>query len=723
MDETDDIPLELPPPHRDFSATRSIVVLLAIISLLGPLLFIGGYAWFDYHRRLTDAFNDVDRLTLVAEEQAATVQELNAEILARMAELVGEQKPEWISRLEPTMHQSLNAIVGHFPQIASASVFTATGALLADSRFYPVPAASISGTETLEAASEPGRQPHISLPQPGIVHSENVFAVSTSWVDSEGRSLGVLSISLRQQYFLEFYHALTGNDPAVLIGLYRADGKTLVRFPDTVTDKSAPVSISGVPQAISNNPRFGHLLSLSPVDGLKRVLAYRRVAGYPLYVIAGIETSSLAASWRANLGAIAAIMLVPCIVVWILLWVSLRRLQEEERAWQNWHSEVSRRVSAETSNRQLRRMGALGNLVANVAHDFNNLLMVVNANMELARRKRYMNLEKEVLAVQQAAKGAQGLARRLMSVARKQPVKLECVDVCDWLNSLHDMIETSVGEHVTVDIQMAEETGSVMVDPVELEAAVINLSVNAKDAMPDGGTLTIRCDVISLPDSESALAPGEYARVRFTDTGSGMSDAVARRAFEPLFTTKAKGAGTGLGLAQVMTTCEQAGGTARIESTPGGGTTVSLYLPRLAHGERCEEPAVEPVPEQATDVIAQGITVLLVEDNQSVADGIAAVLDVFGCNVRHELTADSAIALFENGHRFDLVLSDVQMPGKLDGLDLAESVRHRWPDQTIALMTGYAQELTRASMAGVVILAKPFDINELKSLVKDCMRT
>ncbi|APA90072.1 response regulator (plasmid) [Paraburkholderia sprentiae WSM5005] len=722
MDETDDIPLELPLPHRNFAATRATAVLLAVISIVGPLLCISGYAWFDYHRRLSEAFDQVDRLTLVAEEQAATMQALNAEVFARVTELLGEQTPVGISRVESTTHESLSAIVALFPQIANFSIFSSTGQLLASSRIYPVPAVSISGTETLQAASVPGRQPHISLPKPGNVTPGNVFTVSTSWVDSEGRSLGVFSIALRQQYFLNFYRELAGDDPAVLIGLYRSDGGVLVRFGKTRT--SSPTAANPeVNQSIVRNPEFGHLLNVSTVDGLERVVAYRRVGGYPLYVTAGIETASIVAKWRANLGAIAAIMLVPCMVVWVLLWMSLRRLREEELAWQNWHSEVSRRVSAEASNRQLRRMGALGNLVANVAHDFNNLLMVVNANVELARRKQYTNLKKEVLAVQHAAKGAQGLARRLMSVARKQPVKLECVDVCNWLETLSDLVETSIGEHVALQLQLAGDTGTVMVDPVELEAAVINLSVNAKDAMPEGGTFTVRCDPLSLADSQFGLPSGDYALLRFTDTGHGMTDAVLRRAFEPLFTTKMKGAGTGLGLAQVMTTCEQAGGTARIVSAPGCGTTISLYLPRLESVEDCEEPTVASVPDAATDLIAPGITVLLVEDNQSVADGIAAVLDVFGCNVRHELTADSAIALLESNYRFDLVLSDVQMPGKLDGLDLAELVRDRWPGQTFALMTGYAQELTRASEAGVVILAKPFDINELRSLVKNCVRT
>ena len=309
-----------------------------------------------------------------------------------------------------------------------------------------------------------------------------------------------------------------------------------------------------------------------------------------------------------------------------------------------------------------------------------------------------------------------------MSVARKQPVKQECVDVSNWLKELTGLIETSLGDHVFLELEPQANAGTVMVDPVELEAAVINLSVNAKDAMPDGGKFAVCCGSVRLDGNQFGLPPGDYVLIRFTDNGQGMTGEVSGRAFEPFFTTKMKGAGTGLGLAQVMTTCEQSGGTARIDSAPGRGTTVTLYLPRLNDLENCEESAHTPAP-AATDLIAPGITVLLVEDNQSVAEGIAAVLDVFGCNVHHELTADSAMALLESGYHCDLVLSDVQMPGKLDGLDLAESVRQHWPDQAFALMTGYAQELTRASQAGVVILAKPFDINELQTLVMNCART
>jgi CheY-like chemotaxis protein len=198
-----------------------------------------------------------------------------------------------------------------------------------------------------------------------------------------------------------------------------------------------------------------------------------------------------------------------------------------------------------------------------------------------------------------------------------------------------------------------------------------------------------------------------------------MNEATAQRAFEPLFTTKLSGTGTGLGLAQVLAACEQAGGTARLDSVPGRGTTVRLYLPRC-HVTPQAPAAVDATKTPDTTPAAQlhSGSVLLVEDNEEVAAGVAAVLATFGCDVRHELTADKAFDVLNDGGRFDLVLSDIQMPGRLNGIDLAEKVRSTWPSQRIALMTGYADEFERARHTGVTILAKPFNIDELRELVQ-----
>jgi CheY-like chemotaxis protein len=367
-------------------------------------------------------------------------------------------------------------------------------------------------------------------------------------------------------------------------------------------------------------------------------------------------------------------------------------------------------------------MGALGNLVANVAHDFNNLLMVVAANMELARRKNFNGLEREVLAVERATAGAGALARRLLSVARKQPLKQEPIDLAVWLPAASGLIETAAGEKIQVKVQVSPDMWQVRADATELEFAIINIAVNARDAMPRGGRFVIRSQNVRVT-ADNVLPDGEYAMLAFTDSGEGMTELTARRAFEPLFTTKLSGSGTGLGLAQVLAASEQAGGTARLDSVPGRGTTVRLYLPRyhvpssaMATAPEGAAVTLDSLDNAAPAPLHPG-SILLVEDNEEVAAGVAAVLATFGCDVRHELTADKAFDLLSEGSRFDLVLSDIQMPGRLNGIDLAEKVRRTWPTQRIALMTGYADEFERARHTGVTILAKPFNIDALRELV------
>jgi signal transduction histidine kinase len=599
--------------------------------------------------------------------------------------------------------------------VSAISVFGIQGDLLASSRFFPAPTTSVPERDDFQAARRLRPAAYISLPARGGVLSD-VFTTNVARVSPTGKFMGVVSIALRRPYFSDFYRELADTDASQVIGLFKPDGGILVRFPDTRPDV-VTASNKTVDAAIAVNRRAGHLPYTSTVDGVRRLLSYRRVSGYPLYVTAGVGIDGIYRGWRNNLLALAAIIALPTLSVCFVLLYSLRRLSAEELACERWQSEMSMRLTAEASSRQLRRMGALGNLVANVAHDFNNLLMVVTSNMELARRKSYNGLENEVKAVQRAASGAQGLARRLLSVARKQPLKRELVDVTTWIKAVAGILKTAVGDNISVAVDVEPDVGSVLVDPLELESAALNIAVNAKDAMPQGGEFSIRAQRVFLPDRQHGLDPGEYVMLSFSDNGEGMSPEVQERVFEPLFTTKAEGAGTGLGLAQVLSACEQAGGTASAHSIKGSGATIRLYFPR--HAARpidtsVHEPAVADEP--ASDGVA---SVLLVEDNEDVAAGIAAVLEMLGCQVQHELTADRALAVLESESSFGLILSDIQMPGALSGIDLAERVRARWPKQKIALMTGYAGELERANVVGVTILAKPFDIEELQALMRE----
>jgi signal transduction histidine kinase/CheY-like chemotaxis protein len=700
-------------PSRNFAATRRMLLIVLAVSIVFPLICLAGYGYFDYQRRIADSDDMIERLARVAEEQAVKVLDLNQQMSSRIVELLGNEDETQIRAREAMLHDRLREIGGDFPQVSSIYLLGAKGDLLVSSRVFPAPAISIGQREDFLSAKAMRPQQYFSLPMFGPLSQTNVFTTATGRSDADGRFLGVVSVALRNEYFSRFYRELTNGDSSLAMGLYRQDGNLLVRYPPWPAG-AKPTPQSKFTQALRDRQLFGHVRLNSTVDGVERLLAFRRVGDYPLYVMSAYATSSIGAAWRRHFILIAALTAVPCVAIWLLVLYSLRQLEGERRAWERWQGEVAMRLSAEASSRQLQRMGALGNLVANVAHDFNNLLMVVSANTELARLKRFNHVEKEVLAVERATATAESLTRRLLSVARKQPLKQEPLDLATWLPAAAPLIDAALGDNVELALNMVDSVWQVLADPTDLEYAIMNLAVNARDAMPRGGRFVIRCQNNRLVGSDTLLPDGEYVLIACSDDGEGMPEAVARRAFEPLFTTKLRGSGTGLGLAQVLSMCEQAGGTAKIESVPGSGTTVRLYLPRYRERQKATATQIETA--QAAVPAPSGV-VLLVEDNEDVAAGVAAVLETFGCEVRHEPTADQALDLLTGGARFELVLSDIQMPGKLNGIDLAEKVRSAWPSQKIALMTGYADELERARRLGVAILAKPFNIDELHALV------
>jgi signal transduction histidine kinase len=720
-------PLDLPLPSRNFTAIRHILLVVLAASIVIPLVCLLGYGYYDYQRRMADSNDVVDRLARVAQEQAVKVMDLNSEMAARGLELLGDSDDTQVSAQQAHIHRRLGAIGGDYPQVAAMSVFGVNVDLLASSRAFPVPRLSVAQREDFLSARAVRPQTYFSLPMRGKVAQTDVFNTAAARVSPDGRFLGMISIALRQQYFADFYRELASSTPGLSIGLYRQDASVLARYPGRALGAKPvrPIANTAFSRSLRDNMLFGHVRISSATDDSEhrerdeRLLAFRRVGDYPLYVAAGYSVATVFGQWWRHYLFIVAATGVPCVAVWLLVLFSLRQLKAEQLAWERWQSEVAMRVSAEASTRQLQRMGALGNLVANIAHDFNNLLMVVSANMALAHNKGFNNLEKEVRAVEHATAGAESLARRLLSVTRKQPLQLKPIDLSTWLPATADLIRTAVGDKVELALEVMPDIWQILADATELESAIINAAVNARDAMPNGGRFAVRCRNIRSATRDMTLVNGEYVQVALSDDGAGMAAAIAQRAFEPFFSTKTQGSGVGLGLPQVLAACEQAGGTARIDTVPGKGTTVRLYLPRYLDKQPAAAPQ-EASAARANDTLPA--SVLLIEDNEEVAAGVVGVLEVFGCEVRHEATADKAIEILDAGHTFNLVLSDVQLPGKLSGIDLAERVRSTWPAQRIALMTGYADELERAQHTGVTILAKPFDIDALHALVTDSAR-
>ncbi|WP_244817025.1 hybrid sensor histidine kinase/response regulator [Caballeronia sp. Lep1P3] len=729
MNPTETGNFDLPLPSRNFALTRRVLLLVLAASVVIPLACLCIYGYYDYQRRFADAEELTERLARVANEHALKVLDLNQQLETRVSDLLGDSDDASIRSREEALHRALDDMSGTLVQVAAISLFGVNGELLANSRWYPAPHISVADRDDFRSARALAPVTYFSRPLLGKLAQSDVFTTTMGRIGRDGQFLGVVSIALKRDYFVDFYHEIAAGDNALVIGLYRRDGGILVRYPPG--KEAQPANNTPFTQAFRSNELYGRLRMTSTVDHVERVLAYRRVGDFPLYVATGYATSVVRARWRQNLALVAAIAALPCIAVWLLIAFSIRRLDAERDAWERWQAEVATRLSIEASSRQLRRMGALGNLVANVAHDFNNLLMVVSSNMALARRKHFNDVESEVLAVERATAGAESLARRLMSVARKHPLKQEVIDPAAWLRSMLDIVKRAVHPSVSLTVEFSADVWPIMADAVELELALVNIVANASEAMPRGGRIVIRCQNARVRASETDLPDGEYVLISVTDNGEGMSEAVLRRAFEPLFTTKVRGAGTGLGLAQVLAACEQAGGTARITSVAGAGTTVRLYLPKH-HGPAptsapVSAPVIEPEPVKRAQPSStasdehplHGMSVLLVEDNKDVAAGVMAVLEVFGCAVHHEESADGAFALLGEGHAFDLVLSDVQMPGSMNGIDLAEQIMKRLPAQKLVLMTGYADEIERARHLGVPILAKPFDMDDLRDLIAE----
>jgi len=372
--------------------------------------------------------------------------------------------------------------------------------------------------------------------------------------------------------------------------------------------------------------------------------------------------------------------------------------------------DITSRKRAEEALRQSQRMEAIGQLTGGVAHDFNNLLMVINGAAEIARRvpEKQVSLPLEMIAT--AVKRGQKLTGQLLSFARRQTLETEVIDLAETLPHISEMLKRSLRGDIEIKAFAPDRICRTRVDPGEFELALLNLGVNARDAMPDGGVLSLAVRRVRLSgEPEVDGLRGEFVVIELMDCGTGIAAEVLPRVFDPYFTTKGAGKGTGLGLSQVYGFAKQSGGTAIIQSRLGHGTTVSIYLPAT------EEPvqAERRHPTLVDQVQRQEGAVLLVEDNEEVASVSATYLEQLGYTVEVALNGSDALQKLQNGHSYDLVFSDLLMPGSVTGLELARIVRSNHPNTPILLTTGYSQKAQEAVREGFVILRKPYDLQSL----------
>jgi PAS domain S-box-containing protein len=373
---------------------------------------------------------------------------------------------------------------------------------------------------------------------------------------------------------------------------------------------------------------------------------------------------------------------------------------------------LAEKSEAEAHIRQAQKIEALGQLTGGVAHDFNNLLMVIKGGVSLLRRPLTEPERRARLldGIEQAADRGATLSRQLLTFARRQPLTPESVDLARQIDGMRELLDRTLRGDVQVKTEWAEDLWPVEVDPAELEFVILNLCVNARDAMPKGGVITIRA--CNAPAFQQTGLQGDFVALSVIDTGTGMSAEVLEHAFEPFYTTKEIGKGSGLGLPQVHGFARQSGGDIKIDSVVGRGTTVTLWLPRT---EAVPEAPI-PAPDLDSSLRRRALmgSILLVEDNDEVAALVTEMLRELGYCVTRAASAESALGALADDRDIDLLFSDVMMPGEMNGMDLAAEVRRRRPEVPILLTTGYASgALSESDDEQIEILQKPYEIEAL----------
>ena len=698
--------------------TIRLVRLAMAASLLAPAMLFAFAAWNSYRNLAALTDERLARSLDVEQEEAQRTFQLVDLALNSVKDLVADMSADDIRRDEKHLHLLLQKLDAQIPLIQSIWIYDKDGRSLVSSWIEPAPDESFADRDFFRAHLGGNDGTYYGRVYASRFGAQPFFTVSQRLVH-DGAFLGVLEISVLPSNFFHFFATLAYAE-GQQFSLIRDDGLFLARYP--MAPSGAPTRLdenSGFRRTIARTPAGGLFTTLSPIDHIERRFAARRLDGTPLYVTTGFSTAVMRSEW---LWGIAAHLIYGVPVTLFLFFSLFAVLLRTQRLY----AEINRRAAAEEALRQSQKLDAIGHLTGGVAHDFNNLLTIIIGNLEAAQRQleswtdgAQIKLSRRLENAMHGAQRAATLTKRLLAFSRQQPLSPALLDVNRVLNGLSDFLRRALGEDVSLEIVGGGGVWPVEADAAELDAAILNLAVNARDAMPEGGKLTIEASNSYLDDSycrqNADVQPGQYVQIAVTDTGSGMPKDVIERAFEPFFTTKESGQGTGLGLSQVYGFVKQSGGHVKIYSEAGEGTTIKIYLPRFfGRASAAEEKAAAPRRGRS------GESVLVVEDDSDVRDYVVETLASLGYKVFEAGEAESALRLLDENPSVHLLLTDVVMPG-MNGRKLAEEARLRRPDLKILYMTGYSRNAIMHQGRldiGVDLLQKPISSEQLASAVR-----
>jgi signal transduction histidine kinase/CheY-like chemotaxis protein len=701
------------------------VIALVVASLLIPLLLFAIVAWEDRKSILRDAELDVTHTTDILYEHALKVFETHELIATAIDGRIRSMSWDEISASR-SVHEYLKWIEAQYPQVQGLWLVDPTGALRNSSRTFPVTPVNLSDRDYFVALRDRDVGTFVSHVVTGRAFGEANFNVVRRRSGSNSQFDGVIVVSVFPTYFAEFWRK-TAPPLDMMAGLLRSDRKILARQPTSPSDELAPSSAIG---AAIQQADEGSFRTISAVDGIERLMAFRRVGPYNVFVVHGIGVNAALGRWYDDLKVDGSFFGLAALALLFTSLLALTRMRREHMATDHWHAaarrlveESERRQAAENQLHHAEKMEALGQLTGGIAHDFNNLLTSILGNLDLLRgRIGNPKDETKLLDAIAAAERGEKAVQSLLVFARREPLQAQVIDLHHVLRELESLLRQAIGSRSDFVFAVSDGTWPVEADLNQLELAILNLAVNARDAMSAGGTLRIATANMRLEGKPNGLV-GEFVAVSVSDTGIGMPPELISRAFEPFFTTKEPGKGTGLGLSQVYGFATHIGGTVTVDSVVKRGTTVTMYLRKASSHQVHDKDRPEPRTAPTDPGIERPSVILVVEDEEGIRHMVMESLREQGHIVIEAASGDEALPIVRERPEIDLILTDVRMPGRTDGVALAREARRLHPGIKILFATGYAGDVVRddGPVEGDRIIKKPFRPSQIAQAIQNAL--
>jgi len=712
---------------------------LAFFAMLLLLVAAGSLAWAIWQLNADarrDAYEETGNLATVLSGQLSRFLQAIDLILAETRDDLdgfdSAAATSWRRALSSQLtHDKLQARLARLPQAFAIGVADSSGQVLASTASWPPPAINIADRDYFLNARDRDELT-ISSPIRNRVNGEMTLVFARKLKSVTGEFIGIVYVSVNTKYFEVIYDSIKSVRDLQFI-LASMSGTMLVRHPSQrdlsgqrIPDKSLWYDF--VAQG------GGSFVTPGTFGGQARLASVRPLQGFPLAVSVSTSEVTALARWRkqAIVLGLGGFAFVACsLFLLVIAGRKMRSLAASETSLRekslSLEQSIAERAKMEKRLVQSQKLEAVGQLTGGIAHDFNNLLLVVIGNLDLLKDKTppgSPDLELIDSSLTAALAGSE-LSNSLLAFSRQHAFKLETVDIKAVVDDQVRLLKRAMGRKVTLEALAPDEVSSVTVDAAQLRCALTNLVVNARDAMPDGGVIMVRTYNATLAQGdlaiEDGLPPGDYVVMEVADSGVGISPGILSRIFDPFFTTKEVGKGTGLGLSMVYGFVKEMKGKIKVASEVGKGTTFSVYFPCAAPLPELAAPGIVPAECPAP----AGKRILVVDDDDLVRKSVIAQLNSLGYGTIEAGSPAAALEVIGSKERFDLLFSDIVMPGPIDGVELARLARERRPDLKVLLTSGFPDLKTaRSSEETYVqweILKKPYRRNELQRVLQEML--